>query len=57
MNPLEVGDYLVGLQKRIVAELERVDGRRFRSDPWERSEGGGERAASSRKAACSSAAG
>jgi coproporphyrinogen III oxidase len=41
MNPESVRDYLTGLQNRIVSELERIDGRRFRSDRWERSEGGG----------------
>src|SRR5258708_33368416 len=42
MNPYAVGDYLLDLQKRIIAELERVDGRAFRPDRWERGEGGGE---------------
>jgi coproporphyrinogen III oxidase len=42
MNPQAVADYLLDLQSRIVAELERIDGHRFRSDRWERSEGGGE---------------
>ena len=41
MKPESVRDYLTGLQNRIVSELERIDGRRFRSDRWERSEGGG----------------
>jgi coproporphyrinogen III oxidase len=41
MNPESVRNYLTGLQNRIVSELERIDGRRFRSDRWERSEGGG----------------
>jgi coproporphyrinogen III oxidase len=41
MKPEPVRDYLTGLQNRVVAELERIDGRRFRSDRWERSEGGG----------------
>ncbi len=41
MNPESVRDYMTGLQNRIVAELERVDGGRFRRDRWERSEGGG----------------
>ena len=41
MNPTAVSDYLVGLQDRIVAELERVDGRPFRRDRWRRDEGGG----------------
>jgi len=41
MNSESVRDYMIGLQNRIVAELERIDGRGFRSDRWERSEGGG----------------
>ena len=41
MNSESVRDYMIGLQNRIVSELERIDGRRFRSDRWERSEGGG----------------
>jgi coproporphyrinogen III oxidase len=41
MNPAAVSDYLVGLQNRIVAELERVDGKSFRRDSWDRAEGGG----------------
>ena len=36
MNPESVRDYMTGLQNRIVAELERVDGGRFRRDRWER---------------------
>ena len=34
-----VKGYLLDLQARIVAELERVDGGRFRSDPWQRDPG------------------
>ena len=41
MNSESVRDYMIGLQNRIVAELEHIDGHRFRSDRWERSEGGG----------------
>jgi len=41
MNPAAVSGYLVDLQNRIVAELERVDGKSFRRDSWEREEGGG----------------
>lgn len=38
----DVGDYLQGLQVRIVAALEQVDGReKFSSDRWEREGGGG----------------
>jgi coproporphyrinogen III oxidase len=33
--------YLTGLQDRVVAVLEAVDGRTFRSDAWTRPEGGG----------------
>ena len=41
MSPGAVSDYLDDLQGRIVAQLERVDGHPFRSDRWQRSEGGG----------------
>jgi coproporphyrinogen III oxidase len=41
MNPVAVRDYLIGLQDRIVADLERLDGGVFRRDRWERAEGGG----------------
>lgn len=41
MNPAEVRDYLTGLQQRIVAALEKLDGKSFRSDSWTRPEGGG----------------
>ena len=41
MKPESVRDYLTGLQNRIVSELERIDGRKFRSDRWEREGGGG----------------
>jgi len=41
MNPTAVSDYLVDLQNRIVAELERIDGSRFGQDRWQRGEGGG----------------
>ena len=41
MNPGAVSDYLVDLQNRIAAELERIDGHRFRHDRWQRGEGGG----------------
>ncbi len=37
----QVRDYLVGLQSRIVERLEALDGSAFRSDRWERPEGGG----------------
>jgi len=36
-----VRDWLQGLQSRIVAELETIDGRSFRTDTWQRAEGGG----------------
>ncbi len=36
-----VRDYLVGLQGRIVARLEQLDGMAFRRDAWDRPEGGG----------------
>jgi coproporphyrinogen III oxidase len=34
-------DYFVGLQARIVARLEAIDGQAFRRDEWRRDEGGG----------------
>ncbi len=43
-GPVDVGAvraYLTGLQERIVARLEAVDGGRFLRDAWERPEGGG----------------
>jgi coproporphyrinogen III oxidase len=41
MNTGPVKEYLTGLQSRIVAELERLDGTPFRCDTWERSQGDG----------------
>ena len=41
MNSDSVRGYLLELQRHIVAELERLDGRAFRSDRWQRAEGGG----------------
>ncbi len=41
MDSPAVLDYLKGLQQRIVAELERLDGTPFRRDAWKRPEGGG----------------
>lgn len=41
MDLASARDYLVGLQDRIVAALEPVDGSRFRHDEWQRPEGGG----------------
>jgi coproporphyrinogen III oxidase len=41
VRPQAVHDFLAGLQERIVAALETVDGQRFRSDSWQRAEGGG----------------
>src|SRR5258707_3897446 len=41
MNPAAVHTYLLDLQNRLVAELERVEGRSLRRDHWQRSEGGG----------------
>jgi coproporphyrinogen III oxidase len=41
MNAQVVREYLVGLQERIVAQLEQLDGMAFRRDAWERPEGGG----------------
>ena len=43
MNPSTVRDYFLELQNRVTSELGRIDGRGFRSDRWQRSEGvGGE---------------
>src|SRR5260221_4171943 len=36
-----VRDYFVGLQARIVARMEAIDGAPFRRDEWTRPEGGG----------------
>ena len=41
MNSQAVHDFLAALQERIVSALERIDGARFRSDSWQRPEGGG----------------
>ena len=41
MNPAAVKDYLLGLQRRIVATLEQLDGKPFREDRWDRPQGGG----------------
>ena len=41
MSPEAVYDYFTGLQQRIVSALEAIDGRAFRSDAWQRPEGGG----------------
>src|SRR5262245_53698888 len=38
-----VVSYFLGLQGRIVAALERLDGQRFQEDVWEREGGGGGR--------------
>ena len=36
-----VRTYFTGLQARIVARLEAIDGHAFRRDVWDRPEGGG----------------
>jgi coproporphyrinogen III oxidase len=41
MQPAAVREYLTGLQDRIVAAIETVDGKRFIRDEWKRPEGGG----------------
>ena len=41
MNFEAVHEYFAGLQRRIVAALEEIDGGSFRADAWERPEGGG----------------
>ena len=40
-NSSAVREYLTGLQSRIVAEMEALDGGRFLADEWKRAEGGG----------------
>jgi coproporphyrinogen III oxidase len=40
-SPVAVKEYLLGLQARIVAALETVDGKAFGTDSWQRPEGGG----------------
>jgi len=41
MDTLAIKDYFTGLQARIVAGLEALDGKPFRSDAWTRPQGGG----------------
>ncbi len=41
MQATDVRDYLIGLQERIVAKFEALDGKRFVRDAWTRPEGGG----------------
>jgi coproporphyrinogen III oxidase len=41
VNLQAVEDYFTGLQGRIVAALETIDGKRFATDRWTRAEGGG----------------
>jgi coproporphyrinogen III oxidase len=41
MDPQGVYEYFAGLQQRIVTALEALDGGAFRSDAWQRAEGGG----------------
>jgi coproporphyrinogen III oxidase len=41
MDPAAVRSYLIGLQDRVVARLEALDGGRFGRDEWIRPEGGG----------------
>ena len=41
VNASAVHDYLIGLQARIVQALERAGGEAFRTDQWQREEGGG----------------
>ncbi|WP_155756379.1 coproporphyrinogen III oxidase, partial [Streptobacillus moniliformis] len=41
MNTPLVKEFLLDLQDSIVQGLEQVDGKTFRSDRWERPEGGG----------------
>ena len=41
MISVRAKDYYLGLQKRIVAELEKIEANAFRRDSWDRPEGGG----------------
>ena len=42
MNPEIVRNYLMGLQDRLCATIEEVDGRaKYHTDAWTRAEGGG----------------
>ncbi|HVB49525.1 MAG TPA: oxygen-dependent coproporphyrinogen oxidase [Burkholderiales bacterium] len=41
MNADALHQYFAGLQRRIVAALEEIDGAAFRSDAWQRPQGGG----------------
>ena len=41
MISIRAKDYYLGLQNRIVAELEKVEANAFRRDSWDRPEGGG----------------
>jgi len=41
VNADAVHQYFAGLQRRIVAALEEIDGAAFRSDAWQRPQGGG----------------
>ena len=41
MNIQDARDYLIDLQSRIVTQLEKIDGKTFRRDQWDRPEGGG----------------
>ena len=41
MDLIAVKDYCTGLQSRVVARLAAIDGKAFRSDRWQRPEGGG----------------
>jgi len=41
MDVTSVSAYLTDLQRRIVAQLAAIDGKSFRSDVWQRPEGGG----------------
>jgi coproporphyrinogen III oxidase len=41
VNSDAVQEYLTGLQAKIVAALEAIDGRSFAADRWRRAEGGG----------------
>ena len=41
MDTTRLKDFFTGLQSRVVVELETFDGQPFRTDSWDRPEGGG----------------
>ena len=41
MNTPQVKEFLINLQNDVVQGLERIDGKTFKRDQWDRPEGGG----------------